>query len=129
MILLRDPTDHFVEMVNPLTVRETTKAYLVGLFLELTKVQGFRQDSIVLAYAGACATGRFEKFQELGDWSLWTMAFFPKYHAGNQAIVIDLGRRSYDTCWRLLRGQWDVYAELSELFPVIVRDISKQIST
>lgn len=123
MILLREPTDWFVQVVNPLSVRETTKAYVVGVFVSLLRSQEFQINSTVLAYAHACATGRFERFQELGDWILWSMAFVPGSHAGHESIVMDVGRRSYETCWRLLRGKWDLYAELADEFPTIIEGV------
>ena len=128
MILLRTPSDLFIDMVSPLTVRDTTKAYVVGVFLDRVKNQNIQDNSIVLAYAHACTTGRFEKFQELGDWILWTLTFTPEFHSGNQRIVMDLGRRSYETCWRLLRGEWDVFSELADEFPNIIDDVRFQLT-
>ena len=128
MILLREPADWFVEVVNPLTVREATKAYVVGVFVALLRPQQEVQvNSIVLAYARACASGRFEQFTELGDWILWSMVFVPGSHSGHEMVVMDVGRRSYETCWRLLRGQWDVYAELADKFPIIVEGVRNNI--
>ncbi len=123
MILLRAPVDWFVQVVDPLSVREATKAYVVGVFVALLRSQEVQINSIVLAYARACASGRFEEYQLLGDWILWSMAFVPGNHAGHESIVMDVGRRSYETCWKLLRGKWDLYAELADQFPMIVEQV------
>lgn len=128
MILLRVPNDWFFELLKPVPVRETTRAYLAGVFVDLTKSAGPEISSTVLAYAHACATGRFDKFQELGDWILWTMTFVPGYHSSHETIVLDVGRRSYESCWRIMRGRWDVFAELADEFPCIVKSIRDKLN-
>lgn len=127
MILNQDQNKFFYKLVEPLSVREPTKSYLVGIFLQLIKFEISQEKSIVLAYAHACATGRFEQFQSLGDWTTWTMIFVPSLHKENEKIVIELGRKSYETCWRILRGEWDLYAELAENLPLIVESTRNRL--
>jgi hypothetical protein len=80
----------------------------------------FVGDSVGLAFGRANETGRFELYQDLADWILWSMTFAPEHHSGFEPLVFDVGRRSYEACWRILRGKWEVYSELAEEFPRIV---------
>ena len=128
MILLPKPSEYFVSVVEPLKAREATKAYVVGVFLEALKnKEKYDLQSIVLSYSEAVSLGKFENFQTLGDWLLWSLSFVPEYHSGFENLALDFGRKSYETCWLLLRKKWDVYAELADSLPTIVDGVRRNI--
>lgn len=113
----------FEERLKVVRASEEARAYVVGLF---SSMRGTRDDmsreSVVLAYARARETGDFELHQRIGDWTLWSLSCAPE-----QALVVDLGRLSYLSCYRLTGRSWVVYDELAEGLPRVAWDARRAL--
>ena len=99
---------------------EELHAYVVGLAkaFVLGKARDFSNESLVLAFIKASDEHKFQSYQQIGDWSLWTMGFMTK-HVKEKNIVESIGRSSYFKCWSMLRGSWVVFEELADTLPTI----------
>jgi len=102
--------------------RPETIAYVVGVL----KAQAISKDgldlsnrSVVLEYADAVMTGDFVSFQRIGDWVLWVNIIMPTAFDGSQEAIESIGRHSYYSCHRILKGQWRLYEELADQLPTL----------
>lgn len=118
----------FAERLEGLKCREDTRAYVTGV-LSGFKVEGdMSRESVVLAFADARLRGDFAAFQRIGDWVLWVDVVHPHAIHDNREIVESIGRMSYYTCHRIMRGQWHVYEELADELPRIVHGVRCKLS-
>lgn len=99
--------------------RDETAAYVAATLLNL-RASSVPFGSIVLAYHDAIAAGRFELFQGLADGVLISEVAFPGWLTERE-VCISLARNSYAACWRHLRGEWDLFLELADCLPSIVK--------
>lgn len=114
---------YFGDRLEKLRVHEDTRSYILGVFNDMGRGIGDLSDeSMVLRYYDAVLTGDFKKFQMIGDYVLWATAMVPQSIKEHQ-LVMSLGQKSYQTCWRLMRGQWTLYNELGERLPEISAEI------
>ncbi len=118
----------FADRLDGLRCREDTRAYVTGVLAGF-KVDGdmMCRESVVLAYTDARNRGDFVAFQRIGDWVLWVDAMYPQFIHDNREVVESIGRLSYYTCHRIMRGQWHVYEELSDELPRLAYDIRHAI--
>jgi hypothetical protein len=114
----------FVERLRGLPAQPETIAYVGGVLVSLghpDDAEVFAERSLVLAYQDAVLKGDFLNFQLIGDWILWASIIFPEHLSGVRELVDGLGCSSYRACHRILRGQWQVYAELADGLPTLTR--------
>jgi hypothetical protein len=112
----------FGERLHSLRFRPETMAYVAGVLKTLAHPREedvFAKRSVILAYQDARLTGDFAEFQRIGDWVLWVDVILPQHLDGKRDAVEAIGRLSYYTCHRLLKGQWRVYEELADELPAI----------
>lgn len=103
---------------------EPTRAYVVSVMAGMNPDAVFGPgESVVLAYAEARAAHDFVRFQRIGDWVLWVEVWAPAYVARDRRVVESIGRLSYATCHRILRGTWPIYEELADQLPDIVAEL------
>lgn len=113
--------DWFGERLQGMEASDPVRAYVTAVFSSMKSAQDdMSRDSVVLAYSSARDKGDFAGFQRVGDWTLWVMTFAPESVCEKQ-LVVDLGRLSYYSCWRLMRKEWEVYEELADDLPDIFR--------
>ena len=118
----------FHERLQSLPHRPETIAYVAGVMKALSRPgagDDMSRQSIVLAYAAAKNSGDFAAFQRLGDWVLWVDCILPGAIVDEKALVESIGRLSYYTCNRMLRGQWIVYEELADELPNIAVHVQR----
>lgn len=72
--------------------------------------------SVVLAFADATD---FDSRRRLADGVLAAEIAFVGWHQ-NPTLCVDLARRSYESCWRLMRPHWPLYEELADRLPEII---------
>ncbi len=115
----------FDKKLEGLSCSRDTRAYVSGV---LTKYRFSRDDmsrsSIVLSFADAKLSGKFEEYQKIGDWVLFVSAFHPKSIKEHKKIIHDIGTMSYVACHKIMMGKWPVYEELSQKFPHLIREIA-----
>ena len=107
-----------------------TTAYVAGVLKALCRPVGddvFAKRSIVLAFAEARLTGDFVAYQRIGDWVLWTDVVLPTSIERDREVVESIGRASYYSCFKILRGQWRVYEELADELPTIAAKVRARI--
>ncbi len=120
----------FAERLHGLQYRPETIAYVAGVLKTLAHPRDeddFSKKSVVLAYAEAQASGDFATYQRIGDWVLWVNAVLPGSIVGSKDAVESIGRQSYYSCHRILRGQWVVYEELADELPSIARHVRRML--
>lgn len=100
--------------LSKLKIDGPLRAYVFSVFnsFRIGGEKDLSNQSIVLLYSSAVFTGSFEKFQTIGDWSLWYLSFMSPLQ-NNASIIEELGVRSFDACDRLMKGQWPVFKQLS----------------
>lgn len=116
----------FVERLESLPQSPEVKAYAIGVLQRfvVSTVDDMSNQSLVMAFIDAQASGDFVKFQRLGDWTLWHMSCAPNIET---AVVESMGRMSYEACHRILKRQWRVYEELANDLPTLTRAINGRI--
>ena len=114
----------FADRLHGMRRKPETVAYIAGVLKSLAKpreLDDLSKRSVVLEFASARETGDFATFQRIGDWVLWVNIVMPESLEGTREAVESVGRQSYYTCHRILRGQWRVYEELADDLPTIAR--------
>jgi hypothetical protein len=110
----------FNDILKPLSCRDDTKAYIIGIFSDFQKSikNDLSKDSITLTFAKARFKNSFELYQKLGDWIFFSQVLFPEHLSGNASAdyYISIGQISYYSCYRLLNKQWLLYEEMSDQF-------------
>lgn len=112
----------FSERLHSLRFHPETMAYVAGVLKTLAHPKEedvFARKSVILAFQDARLRGDFAEFQRIGDWVLWVDVVLPQNIEGHRDAVESIGRLSYYTCHRIMRGQWRVYEELADELPAI----------
>lgn len=112
------------EKLRNLGTRADTAAYVVGVLSDRDLTELVTAGSVVLAYT---RNREFDQHRRLADGVLAAEVAFPGW-LKESALCVDLARRSYATCWRMLRGKWMLYDELSDRLGVIIRETQVAIS-
>lgn len=100
-----------------LECRADTRAYILGVLNDMRQAKkDLSQESLTLMYFRAVEKRDFALYQDIGDWVLWADAFAPQ-SLSEHALAVNLGRRSYYACWRMMRGEWVLYEELADRLP------------
>jgi len=100
-----------------LKTRPETAAYIIGVLGDKQLGDLVSGGSIVLAFSRAGLD--FESHRRLGDGVLASEIVF-KGWLTEPALCVDLARKSYITCYRLLGCNWDLYVELADRLPDII---------
>lgn len=121
--------DHwFAERLHGLKYSPETVAYITGVLSRKDwNDYDLSQESVVLAFQSATLSGDFEQFQRIGDWVLFIDAVHPLHLEGVREAVESIGRNSYYSCHRILRGKWRVYEELADELPAIARHVRHKL--
>lgn len=110
--------DWFDEATANLKCSAEARAYIINVLSTFKSSNGdLSNESIVLEYAHAKQTGKFEEFQTIGDWVLFVETIYPESIQDNKDVVETIGRCSYYACHRLLNRSWRVYEELADELP------------
>ncbi len=107
-----------------------TIAYVTSVLKELAHPRSgtdLSDRSIVLAYAAAVQTGEFERFQQIGDWVLWSNIIIPESIAEHKSIIENIGQNSYLSCYRIMHKKWHVYAELADTLPTLSAHVRQKL--
>lgn len=117
----------FENKVKELPNRDNTKSYIIGVFKDVKKKHNFSNESITLIFAKAKSENKFELFQALGDWILFTESVYPQHlKYASKDYYFAMAQISYFRCYRLINKTWDLFEELSDDFPRIVSKLQKQ---
>lgn len=126
------PADVFRSKLAALHATRTARAYIEGVFTQQLATASrrcidFSQESIVLKYSEV-RTKRydFEQSQQLADWVLWALSFFPASVQDHREVVETLGRLSYYHCYRIVPS-WTVFDELADELPSITRQLHNSL--
>lgn len=79
-------------------------------------VDSIGQGSIVLSFVEAVD---FDAKRRLADSVLVSQIAFRGW-SREEELCVELARRCYGSCWRMLRPSWQLYEELADRLPVIV---------
>jgi hypothetical protein len=128
MDLIKRLDGWFAERLEGLQCTPDTRAYVIGV-LGKKRWDGdiLVGESIVLAFNDALITSDFAAFQRIGDWVLWIDSVYPEYINDHRDVIESIGRRSYYSCHRIMRGQWRVYEELADELPSIAAKVHRKI--
>jgi hypothetical protein len=122
--------DHwFAERLRGLRYTPETIAYVVGVLSRKNwDVHDMSTESVVLAFQNASLKCDFSEFQRIGDWVLFIDIVHPIHLDGVREAIESIGRNSYYSCHRILRGQWRVYEELADELPTIARHMRHKLA-
>lgn len=114
----------FNDRLIGLNASDEAKAYIVGVLNDFRRAEDdLSKTSLTLEYFAATQSGDFRRFQRIGDWVLYSHAMFPNVDGAMRGLETELGRNAYGSCWRILRGQWTVFVELSDRLPEITTEV------
>jgi hypothetical protein len=113
----------FDDRLQHIRCARETRAYITGVLMERVRLGGDMPGrSIVLEYYEASQNGDFESFQRIGDWVLWSGVVTPGVFEAHGEVYESLGRLSYYACYRILQRRWQLYEELADELPRIVKE-------
>jgi|3_EtaG_2_1085321.scaffolds.fasta_scaffold51682_3 hypothetical protein len=116
----------FDSIVNALSAREDTKAYVKGLLLAYVEgPKDLSTESITLRYAAVREKPSFVGFQELADWLFFSRSIFPDHAADFAGLYEAMGQSAYYRCHLLLRKEWPLFGELSRGFGDLVTQLQE----
>jgi hypothetical protein len=96
--------------------RPDTIAYVAGILTDHKLANLVVCGSVVLAFSNAV---QFDEKRKLADGVLAAEIAFSGWHAQPE-LCIELARRSYASCWNILKPHWPLYEELADRLPEIV---------
>lgn len=115
----------FSERISNVPHSEEVKAYISGVYAKFSfSCEGdLSKDALLMKFVEAKSTSDFAALQTIGDWILWVDTFCKEsIEDGQRKIVESTGRLSYYSCYRILNGKWQVFEELGDEFPKIVKN-------
>lgn len=116
----------FATRLTDLDVRDDTRAYVTSVLAGICPDRDMSRSSLTLAYFDALQLSSFATYQLLGDWVLWSEAFAPEALTERE-LVLSIGQLSYAACWRMTRGTWLLYDELSDRLPEIAGTVGQLV--
>lgn len=118
----------FADRLHGLRYSPDVIAYVAGvLSRKRWENADMSKQSVVLAFHSASVTGDFVGFQRIADWVLFVETMYPEHLKGVQDVIESLGRQSYYSCHRIIRGQWRLFEELADELPTIAEASRKQL--
>lgn len=112
------------EHVVAVEPREDVAAYIVNVLAHPLRCD-MSHESVVLAFAAAKETMRFETFQRIGDWTLWSLSSNRPTDDAVVNVYRTFGSTSYAICNSMLRGRWELYGVLANELPEVANKISQ----
>lgn len=110
--------------INKLSYSIELQSYLIQI-LKKPSID-LHNTIIILEYAKAYNNYNFNKFQQIGDWILFSQSIYPNsLNGGTFEYFTSIGQISYFQCYKILKKQWKIYEELSDLLPDIIIDLNK----
>jgi hypothetical protein len=118
----------FADRLKGLPHSPEVVAYVVGV---LGKRRWDGEDlsnrSLLLTYQAATLVNDFVGFQRIGDWVLFVGSVHPSHFNGVHDFVENIGRLSYNRCFRLMGKQWRLYQELADELPSLVARVHSRL--
>lgn len=110
----------FSEMIETVPHSEEAKAYVSSVYAKFAVCADgdLSKDLILKKFVEARSIADFASLQSIGDWVLWSNTFWNK----NNEAIESAGRLSYYACHRLMNGKWQVFEELGDNLPEIVKN-------
>lgn len=109
-----------VETLSNYTI--DTRAYITNTLSSLR--HDYSKDSLTIIYAKAQETSRFDLYQNIGDWILFVKTLCPDNTDAAISEYYDvLAQNAYYRCYRILNKKWELFEELSDTFPILVKDL------
>ena len=119
----------FFERLSGISPNAETHAYVVNVLARMRPESDMSKDSIVIEFERArLGGGGLVAYQRIGDWTLWVDVFCPEHVEPHRDVFMTLGRLSYGSCHRLLRGRWGLYEELADSLPEIIERVRCKLS-
>jgi len=116
----------FLEKTKSLNnCQEPTRAYITNVFKTAKKeTADYSKESITIVYAKAKFEHRFDLFQNLGDWILFTRTLYPaSLMTASTDYYNAIAQDSYYHCYRLMNRKWTLFEELADKFPNLVQSL------
>lgn len=124
MVIVQSLNTWFEEELRSLKCQDATRSYIVALLSQYRNQTG-TLESFTLAFKDARDTGKFDKFQALGDWLFWLQAMSPDSIDNTQrGYVSSLAQLSYATCNRLLNNKWPLFSEMATRYFELAADVN-----
>lgn len=125
MKIVCDLNDWFSSKLASLRCKDETRAYVISVMVDFQSTNTapvFQNSSFVLEYSDAVKKYEFSRLQSIGDSALFLLSIEPQRE--HNAVISDIGMRSYDACDKLLKREWEIFGELSNKLNVISRDVN-----
>ena len=125
-----DLHEFFQEKVENIpNCEKNTKSYVASIFSKLNKEnEDLSKESITIVYAQAKFQYKFELFQKIGDWILFTKSLYPSFLKDASSEYYDtIAQCSYYKCYRIVNKQWPLFEELADTFPSVVTHMQNEL--
>lgn len=119
----------FSKQLQELNCGGPTKAYIVSTLQNFKNnfIGDYSKDSLTVKYAEARFNRDFYKFQNIGDWLLYSKSFFPEsLNNASENYYISLAQLSYYSCYKMINS-WYIYQELADRFIPLTEQIRELI--
>lgn len=120
--------DFFIQKMQNAPCQEITKAYIVDTLVGFKRTQAGNESkstdlsgqSITLEFHQAQIEHNFERYQQVGDWILFSSTMFPESFVVSSDYYNSIASMSYYKCHQILK-QWELFEELADKFPAVVK--------
>ena len=127
--------DFFIQKMQDAPCQEATKAYIVNTFVGFKRTQSGNEfnaldlsdKSITIEYHRAQMESNFERYQQIGDWILFSSAMFPESFVVSSDYYDSIARLSYYKCYQIVNKQWKLFEELADNFPNVVKHLHAEM--
>lgn len=126
LMIIRNLETFFSEKTKLLkNFQEPTKAYITQVFSNAKKEKiDYSKESLTIIYAKARNEHRFDLFQNLGDWILFSRSLYPQnLNSASVDYYNAIAQDSYYKCYRIMNKKWIIFEELADRFPHIVNTL------
>lgn len=123
MLLVLNIGEYLRQRLSALNCHDLTRAYIVSIFEKQKSTENdYSTNSMTILYAQATEVNNFALLQNLADWIFFCQVLFPNHlRAASNDYYNAIAQGSYHRCHQLLNRQLDIYHQLSEEFPILVR--------
>jgi len=126
-LIVKGLSTWFADRLQGMPCTPETTAYVAGVLAKRRTEDDMSTESLVLAYHAASIIGDFAGFQRIGDYVLWIDSIYPEFINDHRQVIETIGRQSYSSCHRILKGQWKIYDELAQTLPLITATVRQKL--
>lgn len=117
-----------IKRLVDLNCDDLTRAYIASILIKYKNTNfDYSRDSLTLLFEKASMERNFLLFQNIGDWIFFSQSIFPQHYISLQSYIENLGRLSYDRCYKIINKEFKIYQNLADDLPYLTKQTSRLI--